>query len=311
MAGDNNQNDCAMVRTCWRGVEIEHPALWEISVAIAPGEDGRLTFVDRRYTRLDMRWKPLKYVPDLGDMLERFRRDAQKADDDMEIIPLKNVPEPWAGFCRRGKQGNVVHATRFFKQQRLLFEVVIVWPKHRHRDIERYILESIALSPENAKTASWRALGLEVEVPAEFRMTDNNARVGRVAWTFVGPETKHPPQLVVERLAMPDQWMTKALDEWLTSELPLGSRVVEEGKLSFNGHGARQLLSETKTDTLRSLLGWRRVRRDVAWRCDRDARLYHVAYSVEAKKGLPVAFPSALRVACCQPQPVVEDDVEL
>jgi len=301
-----------MERTCWRGVEIEHPASWEISVAIAPGEDGRLTFVDRRYTRLDMRWRVLKYVPDLGDMLERFRREAGKVDDGMEIVPLKGAPEPWRGFQRRGKQGCVVHATRFFKEQRLLVEIVIVWPKTRHREVETHILESVALSPEGRETSYWRALGLEVsDVPATFRMTDNNAKVGRVSWTFVGPNEKHPEQLVVERLAMPDQWMTKPLEEWMTGELPPGSRVVEEKKHLFNGHGARRLLSETKVGTLSALLGWRRVRCDVAWRCDRDGRLYRLSYSEVVKKDHPVEFPPSLRVVCCQRPPVVNDDVEL
>jgi len=311
MTSVNDNTDCPMTRTCWRGVEMEHPAAWEISVAIAPGEDGRLTFVDRRYTRLDVRWRTLTYVPDLGDMLERFRRDAKKADDGMEIVPLKHAPEPWKGFQRRGKQGSVVHATRFFKEQRLLIEAVIVWPKTRHREIERHILESVALSPEGGKTAYWRALGLEVDVPGDFRLTDNNAKVGRVAWTFLGPNEKWPEQLVVERMAMADQWMTKPLDEWLLSELPPRSRVVSERKLLFNRHEGRELLSETKTGTLRTLLGWRRVRMDVAWRCDRDGRLYHVSYSETVKKGQPVELPPPLRVVCCQSVPVVDDDVEL
>jgi hypothetical protein len=311
VSANNDNTDCVMARTCWRGVEIEHPAAWEISVAIAPGEDGRLTYVDRRYTRLDMRWRTLKYVPDLNDMLERFRREAGKVDDGMEIVPLKNAPHPWAGFQRRGKQGSVVHATRFFKDQRLLVELVIVWPKTRHREVEKHILESVALSAEGGKTSYWRALGLEVDAPAEFRLTDNNAKVGRVSWTFVGPNEKRPQQLVVERLAMPDQWLAKPLEEWLQDELPPRSRVVEEKRQLFNGHDARRLLSETKIGTLSALIGWRRVRLDVAWRCDRDGRLYRVSYSEVLKKGQPVEFPSTFRVACCQRPPVVDDDVEL
>jgi len=310
-----------MERTCWRGVSIEHPALWEIAVAFAPPEDGRLTFVDRRYTRMDMRWRTLKYVPDMKDMLYRFQRDAKKADDDgVETLPLKGVPEPWKGFVRRGKQGSVIHATRFFKEQRLLVETVIVWPKDRHRDLERYILESVSVADaKGAKTEPWRALGLEADVPAGFRLTDNNARVGRVAWTFAAPaekqertkNEKQPPQLIVERLAMVDQWLAKPLEEWLKGELPPASGVLGSEKVLFNGHDAQQLLSATKIGTVGTVLGWRRYRLDVAWRCESDLRLYHVAWSMTAKKGHPIALPTALRVACCQPPPVVVDDVEL
>ena len=312
-----DKSECVMERTCWRGVVVEHPSAWEISMAAGPGEQGRLTFVDRRYTRLDLRWRPLTYVPNMPDMLERFRREVKQADDGTELLPLKGVPEPWKGFHRRGQQGSVIHATRFFKEQRLLMEAVIVWPTTRHRDVERHMLSSVVLESDDGevteagKVSRWRALGLETDVPAEFRLTDNDAKVGRVVWTFAGPEEKRPPQLVIERLAMVEHWLDKRVDEWLIAELPPGSRVVDERKLLFNGHGARELLSQTKIGTLPTLMNWRRVRLDVAWRCDRDLRLYHVSYTVVVKKDQAVELPRALRVVCCQRPPVVEDDVEL
>ena len=54
-------------------MEIGHPPDWELSFACEPDAPGRCSFSDRYYQRMDVRWRELKYVPDLDKMLDKYR----------------------------------------------------------------------------------------------------------------------------------------------------------------------------------------------------------------------------------------------
>jgi len=294
-------------RTCWRGVQVDHPAVWEASVASGPQEGGRLTFVDRRFTRLDLRWRHLKYVPNMDDLLDRSGGKDKKTDDQgVTTAMLGSAPPDWRGLVRTGGQGAVVNAGRFFEDQRLLVEAAIIWPKDRDKDLERQILESVTVHKTDAPARHWRALGIDAQVDRQFELVQNNAQVGRVNWMFQGPAKHTPPQLMIERLAMVDCWLKEPLSEWIVSNLPLHSQVLRDEEISFNRHSARRLLSQSKVGTVSALTGRRMVRVDVAWQCEQDLRLYHIAYGCMARRGTELELPVELRVDCCRSAPVVK-----
>ena len=79
-------------RTSWRGIRVDHPAHWELAWASGPDEPGRLTFADRYYHRLEVRWRPLRFVPNLDMLLDKYRR--KEKDDATEILELTSPPQP-------------------------------------------------------------------------------------------------------------------------------------------------------------------------------------------------------------------------
>lgn len=286
-------------RTCWRGMQMEHPAEWELALASGLEEEGRCVFADRYFQRLDVRWKNLKYVPDMKLMLEKFR---QKTQEKLEISDLKGAPEPWQGVVRKAPTGCTVNAGRFFKEQRLLVEATIVWPRKRDTGQENLILKSIA-PQENKESLHWRAFGIDLLMPRRMDLLTSNARVGRITWTFGQPK-KSLPRLVVERIAMPDYWLRQSLGDWLAQELPLRCKKIKDGPFSFNGHDGRMLLSRTKISTVSSLRGLRRIRLDAAWKCPKEDRVYRVAY-MERKRERALNLPADFQMACCKVVPAV------
>ena len=108
-----------MHQTCWRGMWIQHPTEWELSHASRLDQPGQCTFTDPAYQRLDVRWRPLTYVPNLQLMLTRYRKHESR-DDETELIDLTGAPPEWLGVVRRTPQAWIVHAGRFFREARLL-----------------------------------------------------------------------------------------------------------------------------------------------------------------------------------------------
>ena len=75
-------------RTCWRGLSVEHPAAWELSLASGAGEPGRIGFADRRYTRLEVAWREVDFVPNLELMMDKYRQRKTRRADEVKFEPL-------------------------------------------------------------------------------------------------------------------------------------------------------------------------------------------------------------------------------
>lgn len=301
-----------MELTSWRGVLVDHPAQWELSVASGVDEPGRVSFADRHFTRLDVTWRPLKYVPNLDLMIEKYRQRKTSRKDEVTFKPLQGLGAQWRGVVRQGGDGTAVHAGRFFAPQRWLVEATIVWPNRRNQAVEREIFASIRAEPPEEPLRHWRALGMDVRVQRDLDLLVNDAKVGRVTWTFGARKTKRSPQLVVERLAMVEHWLSAqgGTEEWLAKALPEKSHVVEKSSITFNSHPAQRLLSEKGIGTLPTLRGLRQRRLDVAWVCPVDGRLYHVAV-MQARRDRDVRLPEGFEMECCVPSPVLPVTEEL
>ena len=289
-------------QTCWRGVEIGHPADWELSFASSLDAPGRCTFSDRFFQRLDVRWRPLTYVPDMDKMLDKFRVQKGKK---VTFEDAPHLPPPWRGLVRRMPEARILHAGRFFREARLLVEATILWPRERDPRAETAILTSIGLQDPEARTRFWNAMGLEVVVDGRYDLASSSTRVGRVMWEFRPQKPSRKACLGwidVERIATPKYWLQGPLRNWLLKELPERSRVLHRGTATRNGHAAELLTSSTSIGILRSLRGVRRVRCDIAWECPKENRVYRIGYGrPSAEEELP--FPEHLQVPCCRTAP--------
>lgn len=287
-----------MATTCWRGLSIAHPVDWELSFASGLDQPKRCVFSDRRSERYEVRWRPLKAVPNLDHMIERYRDKAPKGRDDVRLRLLENLPEPWSGLLQKSPEGKLVHAGRFFADQRLLVEVTFAWPKRRNTDLERRCLQALAPLPSESDTTHWQAMGMDITVPSNYELVEQISKVGKLRWVFEEPG-RRGATLTLDRYAMVDTWLRLPLPRWLESELSSG-RVVRRETKQINGHNAQQLLSRRRHGTLSTLRGIRMLRVDLAWKCPTDTRLYHLIYERPAK-GEELTLPENIHVQCCQP----------
>lgn len=281
-------------------MRIGHPADWELAIACGLDEPGRCCFADRAHQRLDVRWRPLKYVPNMDLMLDKYRRKTSKK---LDVSDLDTAPEPWCGVVRKTPDGSIVHAGRFFRATRWLVEASLVWPGERDADLEAQVLDTIAAQDPQEDLRAWCAMGFDLTVPRRFDVRSSAAEVGKIRWELAAPG-KRGPKLAVERLAMPEYWLKTPLREWVEEQLPPKSRVLHRDTVNVKTHRGEQLISSSKIGTLSSLRGLRQLHLNLAWQCPAEGRVYHVSYA-EVSRGEQVALPEHLEVRCCRAAPLI------
>jgi len=272
-----------------------------MAVASGYGEPGRCAFADRRFHRLDLRWREVKKVPNLKLMLEKHRLDAE--GEARQLSPLSGAPREWHGLVRQAPPGTVIHAARVFPDQHLLVEATVVWPERRDAALESAILASVGLdcSPDRRL---WQAMGISLELSPQFDLRSSDSTIGRVKWEFAA-DRKSDPQLTVERLAMPEHWLKgAALLDWLVDQLPPRQEVIEQGLVTMGNHRAHRLISRGKTSALASLRGLQRLRLDLAWQCPIEDRIYHLT-ACQVSRERHLDLPGEAHVTCCRPVPEV------
>ena len=278
-------------QTSWRGIDIGHPMGWEAGFLAPPGDAGRVVFVDRRFQRLEVQWRNLPKPPDLQQMYKRVAKSFRKKG----TRALTGAGE-WQGVVRRDEKASIVHAGRYWPEEKCLVEVVMLWPERRDRSVEKRILKLTAPQPAGP-TRRWRAMGLSATVPAEFDLKSFEANVGRVRLDFQRPG-RRSVGLTLERIAMTRYWLKKPLDEWLTLELPPGYRVGFSPTVNFRSHGGAELHSRQR-NPIRGALGLRLRRVDLAWSCPQTERVYRVGVSQRTRGAID--WPEPLEMECCGP----------
>jgi hypothetical protein len=275
-------------------MQLDHPSDWELARVSSPGEPGHLTFSDRRFQRMEVRWLALNFAPELDLLLEKYRKADNKEG---RTVPLEGQPSPWQGLTRQMPNGSVVRAARTFPQQRLLVETTLIWPDGRDVELERAILASVAAMPAGPAQL-WQALGVSATIPAEYDLRGLSASVGRVRWEFA-PAGKSPPRIAIERLAMPEFWLKDPLRDWLARELPSQHYLLRQDTCEWNKHRGERLISHAFAGTLAALRGRRRMRLDLAWQCPVENRVYHVEFA-ELSADSEIVLPKTLAVRCCR-----------
>jgi hypothetical protein len=278
-------------------MQMEHPPEWELAVASGTDEPGRCTFADRHYHRLDIRWRPLTYVPNLDLILTKYREH----NKDTELADLTDLPPDWRGLRKQTPQGTLVHADRFFRNVRLLSEVTIIFPDRRDRELESQILASVQPEDPHSQTRLWDAMGLGVTIGRDFDLRRSTSNVGRVLWEFSTP-AKSSPLLSVERIAMPDYWLKVPLRDWVVQELPSDHQTIRQEMAVYNTHRGEKLISTARVGTVAALRGVRKVRLDLAWQCPVENRLYRISFS-QVTRDDEIPLPEHLAVRCCRVVP--------
>ncbi len=276
---------------------VGHPAQWELTKSSGPeDETGQCVFADRLHERLDVRWRPVKHVPNLEKMLAQHRKSALK-DAGNVVVDLEDAPEPWEGVVRKNDNSCVCHAGRCFKEQRLLVETTIVWPDSRDKELEHAILASIAPENEDSGDRRWEALGIRMSLGVDFDLHRTASRVGLVKWVFA-TETPSDGELTVERFAMPDTWLKTSLRDWLEQELAPEHRIVRQDPFTVNSHRGEQLTTHRRIGTVSALRRRRQVRLTRTWICPVEGRLYRVTFE-KVSRDEEIEPPESLRVLCC------------
>jgi len=312
----------SLERTSWREVQIDHPSCWELAVASGPDDPGRLTFSDRRYHRLDLKWRAIRYVPNVDLLLTRHHSRDQK--DGRKVSPLTTAPPPWKGLVQETASACIVHAMRHFSGARLLVEASLVWPGRRDIPLENAVLASVATPDARQDARLWQAMGLSVTCPWQYDLRASSLKVGQIQWDFLAMAGQHKVDkqaaaLRVERMAMPEHWLKgQALRDWLAGQLPPGARVISQMCIRQDQqvtpgptrgtwrspHPAEQILSASKAPLAGRIRGLQDVRLDLAWLCPPEGRAYHVQLT-QRRTDERVEPLAGLQVRCCRPVPDV------
>jgi hypothetical protein len=293
-------------RTSWREIQVDHPADWEVAVASGPDDPGRLMLSDRRYYRLDVKWKPLRFVPNLDLMLTRYHKSDRK--DHRQIAPLATAPPPWKGVVVKTDSGRVVHAMRYFSDPRMLIEASLIWPDRRDPAVESAVLASIEPASVRGDRRLWQAMGLSVTCPARYDLRKFDPKVGRVQWDFSAMRTQEKADrsagvLRVERIAMPDRLLDgRSIRDWVADELPTGTRTLNQKRRADLPHAPEEIISVSPAPIGARLRGYQDVRFDLAWLCPVESRVYHVQLT-QRRTDEQIELPQQFRVSCCRPVP--------
>ncbi len=278
--------------TIWRDVKLEHPVDWELFRMNRKDDRWRCCFADRYHQRLDLRWRRLKYVPDLNKMLERHH-EKEKAD---KTTVLQGQPEGWLGTVRQTEGGWIVNAGKFFENAKLLVEIVVVWPGKRDRSLENRILQGIRPAESESGLKLWKAMGMRVRLSEQYDIIEFKAEAGRVEWIF-GKERKRGPRVAIERIAMPKYWLRGTLDKWLMSQSGEW-KIMSRSKEVINGHEAAVQKAQTRGLLVDSLVLKRKVKVEKAWLCEKEQRVYKVSCGA-TQRSLDIDVPEDVMVYCC------------
>ena len=284
-------------RTCWAGLELSHPAGWEISHASGKIRSGRLVFIERIDQRLDIQWRQLKRTPDIGWAMERFRR---KAAAKASIRELTKSAKYWHGLVLTNPDKSVVvRAGRYFRDRKVLVELTLAFPAGRNDKQLKAMLESIDLQDPKAAKRRWSAFGICIDVGGNFEIVRTSFKVGRVRWDFQAGSS----ELIVERLGAPEQWLSDPLKKWLTDQLPPRGKVLQAELIQLGDHEADAVHWRGRASMGASLIGRKRLGLDVGWLCPAEGRVYRLRYA-ELTRAEKISLPKNFDIHCtAEPAP--------
>lgn len=291
--------------TCWCGMWLAHRRDWEVTGVSTSGRAGRCELADRRYQRLVVRWDRRHRPWDVEDSIKLFDRDAGA---DTPSDALSDLSPPWQGKLYDHGPHKTTRVARTFDDGRLLVETALHWPiGHRDAQLEHRLLSAIHPEDQQADTLTWRAMGIEAELPRNWELAEARALAGRITWRFE-PQDRSA-ELLIERLGMPDLWLDRPLGDWLEANLPAKPRhkAVDRQTVRLGDHETEQLLCRSKIDVFSTLIGRRALRREVAWRCETENRLYRLVHR-RTVRGPWLDLPPGVSVTCCKPPPPLPDE---
>lgn len=318
-------------RTCWRGIELNHPPAWEITATTAGTTPARLIFSDRYSERLTVQWRKLNAMPDLKRVLDRQR------NRDTTIEEATDLPSGWVGTVqpldqestpkqpeetkiekkysaetdKKGRkktaltQSVITHLGRFFQEDGILIEVILSWPDSYDKSLEAVILESIKPIPANLKNVMWEGMGIRADVPKSYTIESIGSQNGLMEWNL----SDTPKRILkIQRMALPDYWLKSSLSAWLKNEVAKEVDITNVRDIEFNGHKAVEIISRQRTALLKRLIGWRNYRVDIAWLCELENRVYRMQHTTSRHAG-KAFIPHDMQIICCRKDVAVEGNL--
>lgn len=211
-----------MLNWIWNGISIELPPEWELLQFSRDPERGRCAFADRHRFRFELDWATVPGEPDFDRMLSDY---AQKLEADGKMQSTGQVIRGGIrGLTGSGPNGAVSRFGIWFKEQRRLVECVFLWDGERNKELESSILKSLRQElPVTAPDAPrplqhWRAFGMDLLVPENFRLASCSVLPGQAGMLFRG---KHPADTwIFRRYGLTQNWFKGDLQDWLKRQLP-------------------------------------------------------------------------------------------
>jgi hypothetical protein len=280
--------DAATELWIWRHFAFELPSDWEMLQFSRDPRRGRCAFADREGYRFELDWRGVPGPPDFERMLADYR--GRLADGGLTHLRRVELG-PWRGWAGRTENGPSLRVGRHFAAERCLVETV--FPDLDENDPRpRAVVESLReLPPGAAGFRRWRALGLDVEVPGGFALTDCRAEPGHARLAF----GRRPEQVerLFERRGFVGEWLKVPVPEWLRGWA--GPHLQHGAAAAARVEAGHEVHALDGASARRAWRAARRAARAEAWLCPRDGRLY-ARLSLGA--GPPGAPPSRLACGC-------------
>jgi hypothetical protein len=268
-------------RLAWHHVIFDIPSTWEVIGHKKNADDGQLSVSDRYGEAMQVFWKRLKQAPAIEDRLVEL---AAANDPESEAKPAirKRLTEcsGWR-FLPSPEPSAPAFAARFLDQTRVLLTVVFPpYPGLDTRPLARAVLESFR--PNDGPDRDWAAFGLDVTLPAQFRLTEVRALPAMQVLSF---ENDRRDSISIHRYGMTS--ILLAGDDMATFFARVKGPRIQLRRRGVFGRPERyegiELSYQSRgKEGLSRLLGRKREGRVWLWHCEDRQRLYAIDHCARA-----------------------------
>jgi len=249
----------------WRQVGVDLPADWECLQFSREWDAGRCAFADRHGYRFELNWRRFKSEPDLERMLKDYAGSLAATWQGIRRVSSAGI-EGLTG--RRGEEA-VSRYGAFLNDIGLLVELVFVHAEKREESLEHSILRTLRAVPPETGFQRWRAFGMDLRVPEDFRLEECVVEPARVGLRFNG--RRKPDRWIFRRYGMVPSWLKTPVRHWLEEQT---DESVKERRTSAYTRGNIGISRLNGRWRPKGLLLPRGVYASAAWVEERDQRLY-------------------------------------
>ncbi|MGD9874655.1 MAG: hypothetical protein AB7T27_10380 [Kiritimatiellia bacterium] len=271
----------------WRDVRIEIPADWEMLQFSREREKGRCAFADRRQFRLELSWRQVKGAPDFPRMMSDYKSRLESRGELQDAQTFTQAG--WHGLAGKQKNLEVSRFGNYFDDDKLLVEIVFLWPDRRDVSLEKNVLQSCRYAAPEKGFRICKAFGLACRIPEAYEFSACHVQPALASMIFTGP--RKPAQIKFQRLGMVPQWMKHPLADWLKAQIPKDVEDAAFENTTANGHAVAQVQGRYRP---KGLLIPKGLYRAEAWICPTDGRLYHAENICRPGEDFSVRLPD-----CC------------
>ena len=279
----------------WRNIHIALPDDWEMLQYSREHDQGKCAFADRYQFRLELTWKKFPGPPDFDRMLSDY---GSKLTNEKGLKNLKQFKVGrWQGIG--GELGDLWTSRygAWMKRERILVEIVFIWPQVREADIENEVLRSAGEeSSRQEGLQRWKTFGMELFASDEYALSECQIEPGVASMTFTDPA--NPDRLEnFERRGMVEDWLEASVSEWLRVQFPKDLQVHFENSYLVGEREIQRIAGTHRTKKIGGLGSKELHFEGAAWICPEDGRLY--CFRTKNPADDPSHRRAGERLACC------------